>query len=88
MMKIKIATACALFAVAGVAETVKVVDSARDPALDEWSAADAKFACAVMEDVFKAAKALKNPQLRERAVKDVGRTRRFILDLRKNKEKR
>ena len=54
-MKVETAIFCALFAVAGVAETVKVVDCARDPALDEWAASDAKFARAVMEDVFKAA---------------------------------
>ena len=54
-MKVETAIFCAFFAVAGVAETVKVVDCARDPALDEWAASDAKFARAVMEDVFKAA---------------------------------
>ena len=54
-MKVETAIFCALLAVAGVAETVKVVDCARDPALDEWAASDAKFARAVMEDVFKAA---------------------------------
>ena len=37
------------------AESVSVVDSARDPALDVWAASDAKFAGLVMEDVFKAA---------------------------------
>jgi len=54
-MKVETAIFCALLAVAGAAETVKVVDCARDPALDEWAASDAKFARAVMEDVFKAA---------------------------------
>ena len=37
------------------AESVSVVDSARDPALDEWAASDVKFAGFVMEDVFKKA---------------------------------
>ena len=37
------------------AESVNVVDCARDPALDVWAASDAKFAGIVMEDVFKAA---------------------------------
>ena len=54
-MKVETAIFCALLATVGAAETVKVVDCARDPALDEWAASDAKFACAVMEDVFKAA---------------------------------
>ena len=54
-MRIEISTCCALFAAAVLAEPVRVVDCARDPALDAWAAADAKFACAVMEDVFKAA---------------------------------
>ena len=54
-MKVAIAMLCVLLAAAGTAEKVKVVDCARDPALDEWAASDAKFACAVMEDVFKAA---------------------------------
>ena len=54
-MKTAIALSCALLAVSGLAEKVKVVDCARDPALDVWAASDAKFACAVMEDVFKAA---------------------------------
>ena len=54
-MKVETAIFCALLATVGAAETVKVVDCARDPALDEWAASDAKFARAVMEDVFKAA---------------------------------
>ena len=54
-MKAAIAMSCVLLAAAGAAEKVKVVDCARDPALDEWAASDAKFASAVMEDVFKAA---------------------------------
>ena len=56
-MKVKVAILFALSAAlaAGEPVKVKVVDCARDPALDEWAASDAKFACAVMEDVFKAA---------------------------------
>ena len=54
-MKDKIAMLCVMLAAVGMAEKVNVVDCARDPSLDEWAASDAKFACAVMEDVFKAA---------------------------------
>ena len=54
-MRIESTITCLLLAAAGVAAPVKVVDCARDPALDAWAAADAKFASAVMEDVFKAA---------------------------------
>ena len=52
----------------------------RQGALDE--------ALAAVERALEAAKALKPPEVRERAVKDVNRTRRFILDLLKNKGKR
>ena len=52
----------------------------RQGALDE--------ALAAVERALEAAKALKTPEVRERAVKDVDRTRRFILDLLKNKGKR
>ena len=52
----------------------------RQGALDE--------ALAAAERALEAAKALKTPEVRERAVKDVNRTRRFILDLLKNKIKR
>jgi len=52
----------------------------RQGALDE--------ALAAAERALEAAKALKTPEVRERAVKDVNRTRRFILDLQKSKEKR
>ena len=45
-------------------------------------------ALAAAERAMEAAKALKTPQLRERAVKDVGRTHRDILGLMKNREKR
>ena len=55
MLRIESTITCMLLATAGVAAPVKVVDCARDPALDAWAASDAKFACAVMEDVFKAA---------------------------------
>ncbi len=54
-MKAAIAIACTMLAAVGAAEKVNVVDCARDPALDEWAASDAKFACMVMDDVFKAA---------------------------------
>ena len=47
-MRIESTITCMLLAAAGVAAPVKVVDCARDPALDAWAAADAKFACAVM----------------------------------------
>ena len=48
-------TLCILHSPSASAESVTVVDCARDPALDVWAASDAKFACLVMEDVFKAA---------------------------------
>ncbi len=44
-----------LHSLSASAESVNVVDCARDPALDVWAASDAKFAGIVMEDVFKAA---------------------------------
>ena len=52
----------------------------RQGALDE--------ALVAVERALEAAKALKTPEVRERTVKDVNRTRRFILDLLKNKGKR
>ena len=54
-MKAALAMSCILLATACAAEKVKVVTCARDPALDEWAAADARFASVVMEDVFKMA---------------------------------
>ena len=42
-------------------------------------------ALAAAERALEAAKTLKNPQLRERAVKDVGRTLRAIQKLREKK---
>ena len=48
-------TFCFLLSASTSAESVDVVDCARDPSLDEWAAADVKFARAVMEDVFAAA---------------------------------
>ena len=50
----------------------------RQGALDE--------ALAAVERALEAAKALKTPEVRERAVKDVGRTHRAILGLMKNKQ--
>ena len=45
-------------------------------------------ALAAAERALEAAKSLKTPQVRERALKDVGRTHRFILGLMQNREKR
>ena len=45
-------------------------------------------ALAAAERALEAAKSLKTPQVRERALKDVGRTHRYILGLIQNREKR
>ncbi len=45
-------------------------------------------ALAAAERALEAAKSLKTPQVRERALKDVGRTHRYILGLMQNREKR
>ncbi len=45
-------------------------------------------ALAAAERALEAAKSLKTPQVRERALKDVGRTHRYILSLMQNREKR
>ena len=54
--KIAAASLSALFLAASAgAEAVKVADCERDAALDFWAAADVKFCCNVMDDVFKKA---------------------------------
>ncbi len=45
-------------------------------------------ALAAAERALEAAKSLKTPEVRERALKDVGRTHRYILGLMENREKR